>query len=114
MANATEFTNLDIEHLRQQLKHWVIQRNFQTIHTPKNLMLALVGEIGELAECLQWKSEGQNGKLEFSAHEYVHLGEELSDVLIYLIRLSDECGINLTEAVFRKIKLNSQKYPCNQ
>lgn len=47
-----------------------------------------MGEVGEVCEILQWKGEVKPGVPELSEEEKVHLGEELSDVLIYLIRLS--------------------------
>ena len=80
------------------------------VHTPRNLILALVGEVGELAECFQWKGEVTNGLPEMTEAEKVHVGEEMSDVLLYLIRLSDVCGINLSKAVVSKLAKNSLKY----
>jgi dCTP diphosphatase len=46
--------------------------------------------------------------------EKVHLGEELADVLLYLVRLSDMCGIDLGQAALRKMGLNAIKYPVDQ
>ncbi len=51
---------------------------------------------------------------EFTDKEKEHLGDELSDVLLYLIRLSQQCGIDLPSAAARKIKLNEQKYPADK
>lgn len=44
--------------------------------------------MGEVCEILQWKGEVQPGVPELTEDEKVHLGEELSDVLIYLVRLA--------------------------
>ena len=49
--------------------------------------------------------------LDWSEKEKEHLGEELSDVLIYLVRLADKCNIDLPKAVERKFELNAKKYP---
>ena len=85
-----------------------------------------MGEVGEVCEILQWKGEVKPGVPELSEEEKVHLGEELSDVLIYLIRLAgisfhaslliliDRCDIDLPQAALRKLKLNEKKYPAEK
>lgn len=70
-----------------------------------------VGEVGELSEIFQWKGEVPKGLPEWEEDEKKHLGEELSDVLLYLVRLSDICGIDLSKAALRKLELNAIKYP---
>lgn len=70
-----------------------------------------MGEVGEVSEIFQWKGEVEKGLVDWKEEEKVHLGEELSDVLLYLVRLSDICGIDLTKAALRKIQLNAIKYP---
>lgn len=74
----------------------------------------MVGEVGELAECFQWKGEVARGLPEFSAKEKVHVGEEMSDVFVYLVRLADVCGVDLESAITRKIELNAKKYPADK
>lgn len=80
----------------------------------RNLLLALVGETGELAECFQWKGEVAPGLPGFTSQERRHVGEELSDVLLYLVRLSDVCGIDLAAAVTAKLASNAAKYPAHR
>jgi len=70
-----------------------------------------VGEVGELSEIFQWKGEVPKGLPDWKEEEKVHLGEELSDVLLYLVRLSDICGVDLGKAALRKVQLNAIKYP---
>lgn len=70
-----------------------------------------VGEVGELSEIFQWKGEVARGLPGWKEEERQHLGEELSDVLLYLVRLSDICGVDLGEAALRKLQLNALKYP---
>jgi len=70
-----------------------------------------VGEVGELSEIFQWKGEVPKGLPDWKEEEKVHLGEELSDVLLYLVRLSDICGVDLGKAALRKVQLNAVKYP---
>lgn len=67
--------------------------------------------MGELSEIFQWKGEVPRGLPDWKDEEKQHLGEELSDVLLYLVRLSDICGVDLGKAALRKLELNAIKYP---
>lgn len=67
--------------------------------------------MGELSEMFQWRGEVPRGLPDWKDEEKQHLGEELSDVLLYLVRLSDICGIDLGKAALRKLALNAIKYP---
>mmetsp|Transcript_15323 Transcript_15323/g.35599 ORF Transcript_15323/g.35599 Transcript_15323/m.35599 type:complete len:103 (+) Transcript_15323:418-726(+) len=70
-------------------------------------------KVGELAEIFQWKGEVQPKLPGWSAAEREHLGEELSDVLLYLVRLSDVCGVDLPAACEAKLAKNARKYPAD-
>lgn len=70
--------------------------------------------MGELSEIFQWKGEVPKGLPDWKDDEKEHLGEELSDVLLYLVRLSDICGVDLGKAALRKVELNAIKYPVKQ
>ena len=69
--------------------------------------------MGEVSEIFQWRGEVPRGLPDWKEEEKQHLGEELSDVLLYLVRLSDICGIDLGQAALRKLSLNAVKYPVN-
>ena len=104
-------SNPSLEELRRMHSKFSSDRQWDEFHTPRNLLLALVGEVGEVAELFQWKGECKEGLPDWTAQDKVHLGEELSDVLIYLIRLSEKCNIDLPSVVVRKMGLNALKYP---
>lgn len=99
--------------MMEKQREFAKEREWNQYHTPRNLVLALVGEVGELAEIFQWKSDemASPGLPSFSKDEREHLGEELSDVLLYLTRLADVCGIDLGRAVRDKMEKNAAKYP---
>ncbi|KAG2374170.1 hypothetical protein C9374_011007 [Naegleria lovaniensis] len=105
--------NITLEELRQVHVDFVSQRDWHKYHTPRNLTLALVGEVGELAEIFQWKSDEMCENLEqnFSEKEKENLRDELSDCLLYILRLSDVCGVDLPTAALDKMKKNELKYP---
>ncbi|KAL4223542.1 dCTP pyrophosphatase 1 [Mactra antiquata] len=106
--------NPSLEAIRKLQAKFAADRNWDQYHTPRNLLLALVGEVGELAEIFQWKGEVKEGLPDFTDKEKEHVGQEMSDVLVYLIRLADKCNIDLPSAVEKKMKQNEQKYPVDK
>jgi dCTP diphosphatase len=106
----------DLEQLRASLARFADERDWDQFHTPRNLALAMVGEVGELAEIFQWKSDAScpPGLAGWKDSQLVHLGEEMADVLLYLVRLADRCGVDLPAAAQRKILINGIKYPPQQ
>ncbi|KAH6557802.1 hypothetical protein KP509_1Z093100 [Ceratopteris richardii] len=70
-------------------------------------------QVGEGGNCqiFQWRGEVPPGLPDWSADEKEHLEEELSDVLLYLVRLADVCTVNLGEATLEKLRKNASKYP---
>lgn len=101
---------IDTTALQQTLTEFSGQRDWDRFHTPRNLLLALTGEVGELAEIFQWMSDAEaeavmrTGKAE-------HVRQEVADVLLYLVRLAMVLEIDLDQAVRDKIALNAIKYP---
>lgn len=93
---------------------FVTEREWNKFHTPRNVLLALVGEVGEVAEHFQWKHEVPIGLPEWTDQEKINLSEELADVQLYLVRLSNLCRIDLSQACLRKMQLNRQKYPVDK
>ncbi|KAE8805820.1 dCTP pyrophosphatase 1-like [Hordeum vulgare] len=110
-AAAAAAAAVTLEELRKKMTDFARERDWEQYHSPRNLLLALVGEVGELSEIFQWKGEVPKGLPGWEERETEHLGEELADVLLYLVRLSDMCGVDLGKAALRKIELNARKYP---
>ena len=107
-------TSPNLEDIRELHAEFSDERDWNKFHTPRNLLLAMVGEVGEVAELFQWRGEVADGLPDWTAEDRTALEEELSDVLIYLVRLADKCRIDLPSAVLRKIEINRQKYPADQ
>ncbi|RRT48840.1 hypothetical protein B296_00013379 [Ensete ventricosum] len=103
--------DVSLKELSRKLEEFALERDWMQFHSPRNLLLAVVGEVGELAEIFMWRGEVAKGLPNWEESDKEHLGEELSDVLLYLIRLSDICGVDLGEAALKKIVKNAIKYP---
>ncbi|KAL2921308.1 dCTP pyrophosphatase 1 [Bienertia sinuspersici] len=104
---------ISLKDISRKLEEFAQARDWGKYHSPRNLLLAMVGEVGELSEIFQWKGEVAKGLPNWQESDKEHLGEELSDVLLYLIRLADICGIDLADAALKKLVKNAIKYPAN-
>eukprot|EP00250_Pteridium_aquilinum_P000497 c10544_g1_i1 orf=35-502(+) len=110
-SNRGSSADVSLAHLTRLMADFACERDWEKFHSPRNLLLALVGEVGELSEIFQWKGEVPQGLPDWNVEEKEHLGEELSDVLLYLVRLADICKVNLGDAALRKLRKNALKYP---
>lgn len=105
---------LDISRLADALQRFADDRDWQQFHSPKNLLLALTGETGELCEIFQWMSEVDAKDAAKRPETAQAVRDELADVLMYLVRLSSVLGVDLNDAVTSKLALNGQKYPVDK
>ena len=98
-----------LEDLQRRLTEFSAARDWEQFHTPKNLVMALSGEIGELAAEFQWMTpEEAQEAMRSSAAESIRM--EMADVFIYLARLADVLDVDLFEAAEKKITLNSKRF----
>lgn len=95
--------------LRDDLRPFAAARHWAPFHAPKNLACALSVEAAELLEHFQWMTEAQSRELD--AAQRVEVGHEAADVLLYLVQLTDQLGIDLLAAARQKMALNAVKYP---
>ena len=102
----------DLTRLRDLVRAFVDERDWDQFHTPKNLASALSVEAAELLEHFQWLQHGRPDELgPDKAREVRH---EMADVLVYLVRLADKLDVDLFAAVQEKMVLNREKYPAEQ
>ena len=98
--------------LRDRLRQFVAERDWDKFHSPKNLAMALSVEAAELQEHFQWLSEAESARLPPEKHAQVQ--DELADVLVYLVRLADKLDVDLLAAAAAKIEKNALKYPADK
>ncbi|XP_054460326.1 glutamyl-tRNA(Gln) amidotransferase subunit B, mitochondrial [Anoplopoma fimbria] len=103
-----------VEDIRRMQAEFTDERDWNQFHQPRNLLLALVGEVGEVSELFQWRGEVAEGLPDWTESEREQLGQELSDVMIYLVELAEKCRVDLPQAVLRKMALNRLKYPASK
>ncbi len=93
------------------MRRFSAERDWDGFHDPKSVLLALVGEVGELVELFQWLPAGTAAKLAASEPLHSRAAEELSDVLLYLILLADVLDIDLAAAANAKLSEAARRYP---
>lgn len=102
----------DLTRLRNELRDFSAARDWDQFHSPKNLSMALMVEVAELMEHFQWLTQTQSAELPDETKQAV--SEELADVLLYLVRLSDRLDVDLMTAALLKLDKNAAKYPAAQ
>ena len=102
---------MDIKKLNETVDEFVEERNWEQYHTPKNLVMALSGEVGELNECFQWLNDDDIEDVKNSPEKLIPIEHEIADVFIYLIRIANKMGIDVEDAIYKKMELNRLKYP---
>jgi len=102
---------LDTRALEAELDRFAAARNWQQFHSPKNLAMALTGEVGELVEIFQWRTEEESKRVAQMPETAEHVRQELADVALYLVRLASVLQVDLDAAIRDKLVLNAQKYP---
>jgi dCTP diphosphatase len=102
----------DFDRIRKQVRQFVVERDWDQFHSPKNLSMALIVEAAEMVEHFQWLTEEQSCNL--SPEKLAEVELELADIQIYLISLAEKLKFDLVAAVEKKLVLNAEKYPAEQ
>ena len=97
--------------LTAQVLEFRDQRNWAQFHSLRNLIVSLNLEAGELLELTQWKSDTDMAAMVASGEAQEALRDECADVLIYLLLIAENAGIDLEDAARAKLLKNAAKYP---
>ena len=103
----------DLVELRDLLRDFNAERDWEKFHSPRNLLLALTGEVGELAASVQWVPDSDVVAALAEAPLRDEFSEELADCLIYLVQIADVIGIDLEAVTKAKVAKNALKYPAD-
>lgn len=102
----------DFDRIKKKVRQFVVERDWDQFHSPKNLSMALIVEAAELVEHFQWLSEEQSSNL--SPEKLAEVEQELADIQVYLISLAEKLKLDLISAVEKKLLLNAAKYPVDK
>ncbi|MGA8146172.1 MAG: nucleotide pyrophosphohydrolase [Gallionellaceae bacterium] len=102
----------ELDQLKQKLRQFVAERDWDQFHSPKNLSMALIAEAAELVEHFQWLTEEQSANL--TPEKLAEIELELADIQIYLVEMADRLQLDLMAAVEKKLAINAKKYPADK
>jgi dCTP diphosphatase len=94
---------IDVTGAVHALRQFAQEREWQQFHSPKNLVMALSGEVGELTEIFQWMTEADSHSAASNPKTASAVRDELADVALYLIRLADVLDVDLNAAIASKL-----------
>lgn len=97
--------------LMARLREFADVRDWRPYHNPKNLVMALMGEVGELAAIFQWRTPEESASLEALGSSAAAVEEEVADVFIYLLHLADMLGIDPIRVANSKVTINEGRFP---
>jgi dCTP diphosphatase len=100
-----------MENLKGTIRQFVRERDWEQFHSPKNLAMALSVEVSEIVEHFQWLTQEQSRNL--PPEKLREVAQEIGDVMIYLVELSDQMGVDPIKAASEKVSTNSSKYPAD-
>jgi len=99
-----------IHELKEKIKEFCEERDWDQFHGAKDLALALIIEASELLEHFRWKNNKEVEKLFLDEKKKEEIGEEMADVLYFLVRLAQKYNIDLSEALDKKMEKNKERY----
>src|SRR5688572_16636038 len=102
-----------VSELRDLLRLFVAERNWEKFHSPKNLAMSIGIEAAELMEHFQWLEVAESRTAKDDPTELAAIGEELADVLAYVLAMANALDIDVSETLRAKMKKNAIKYPAN-
>lgn len=102
--------NLNLDVIKEKLKQFSKERDWDQYHSPKNLAMALSVEVAELVEIFQWSNDGGIKEVE-NEQTRKEIEEEIADIFNYLMKFVDLMDIDLEKISLEKIQKNDEKYP---
>jgi NTP pyrophosphatase (non-canonical NTP hydrolase) len=104
-------TDTTVATLRDAMRRFVAERDWEQFHSPKNLVMGLSVEAAELMEHFLWIGNEDSRQAIQDPAKLGEVADEMADVACYLLALSNTLGIDLSEAVLGKLVKNALKYP---
>jgi NTP pyrophosphatase (non-canonical NTP hydrolase) len=100
----------EFDRLKQEIHSFAQEHDWEKLHTPKNLAMAVSGEAGELAAEFQWLTPEESAVRSLSKDKLRAISYEIADVQIYLLRLADVLNIDVPNAVREKMLINEKRF----
>ncbi|HKQ48249.1 MAG TPA: nucleotide pyrophosphohydrolase [Phycisphaerae bacterium] len=100
--------------LRETVRRFVDERDWNQFHDPKNLSMAIATEAAELMEHFRWLTGPQARELRNAPSDLQEVREELADILCFTLSFANALDIDLSTALREKMLKNAEKYPADR
>ena len=97
--------------IKEKIHQFNLERDWDKFHNPKDIVLALVSEVGELAECYRWLNQNEVSLVHADHLKKKKIEEEIADVMMYLLLLAYKTDIDILKAIEAKLEKNKLRYP---
>ena len=104
----------EIAELTRLVREFSTERDWQQFHDPKSVILALVGEVGELAALFQWVPAAEAADRFSAPDRHARVAEEMADILVYLVCLADVLGVDLGSAARAKLAASHRRFAADE
>jgi dCTP diphosphatase len=101
----------NISELKSEVKEFVRTRDWTKHHSARNLALSISIEAAELLEHYQWSTQEAVAQQLNSVENKSEIAAELADILIYCLSFANYTGIDISEAIREKMKVNHDRFP---
>ena len=101
----------DIKEIEKSLKRFAEERDWDKYLNPKDVLVAMMSEVGELAECYRWLSTEEIQKINGDPQKRNKIEDEIADIMMFLITIAYKSNIDIEEAIRNKMEKNAMKYP---
>ena len=102
---------MDIKELQRKVIEFRDERDWAQYHNPKDLAISLSLEAAELLEIFQWKDAERVEAVKTNAAGQEKVKEELGDIMIYALNMCDAFGLDPSDVILSKLKINEERYP---
>ena len=103
-----------LNELKEKIKQFNLERDWDQFHNPKDLIIALFSEVGELAECYRWLNDEEVSQVHLDTDKKKKVEEEVADIFMYMLMFAYKTDIDLVKVIEDKLEKNSHKYPLDK
>ena len=104
----------ELRDIRDKIKEFNLERDWDQYHNPKDLLVALVSEVGQLADCYRWLNDEEVKRIHIGPVKKKNVEEEIADIMMYLIMLAYKTDIDIIKCINDKLEKNRNKYPVDK
>lgn len=104
-------TSTSLQQLKEEIKAFAVERDWEQFHTPKNLSMAIAAEAAELMEHFLWKEGVESVDVLQDPLKHQQIAEELADILIFSLEFANIAQMDVASIIREKMKANAVKYP---